>query len=228
MPCRSPKLGTSSHEGTSGTGWHAIFGHGRPARARTSAGRSLRWRTSCRRAREPRPSAAVGHVSAPPTQARRALAGSAVARRQLLLPVSDNYFCRRRGSKGSVPEDPGALGFMIGGRSLAVTSFLSPISSVADPPRRWLVGACGNRAAISKDLWARLRVHGSVSVHRLFMTPPLTMARRLCRGVSRVPCDSSARRTRAARNGGRADRSRRRSPSDREKSAPSGRTRDCS
>jgi hypothetical protein len=33
----------------------------------------------------------------------------ASARRQLLLPVSDNYFCRRRVGKG-VTLDPGALG----------------------------------------------------------------------------------------------------------------------
>ena len=44
----------------------------------------------------------------------------AVARSQLLLPVSDNYFCRRRGSKGVSPTT-WRHSVVVVGRSVAVT-----------------------------------------------------------------------------------------------------------
>ena len=174
------------------------------------------------------------------------------ARRQLLLPVSDNYFCRRRVGEGARWR-PQRARVIVAGRSLAV-GMRSAWSLLLITKTTMAVGAVGNGPPFSKARWARPRVHGAGSVHGLFgraqpvepqvvdetiVDPEASCAvgfvtrrprldwRRLCRGVWPARSGSWGHRTPAAPSDAPGDRSPRPSPSDRERSDPTARRSDC-
>ena len=136
-----------------------------------------------------------------------------IARRQLLLPGGDNYFCRRRGSKGASPTT-GPRSVVVVGRSVAVKRSAGAPTGAEAPAERPGIQACD--------------IHNRFEGVRFMMSGLPPGETWPCRGVSRARCESWRHRTPAARSDARADRSPRPSPSGRGRSDPSARRSNCS
>ena len=135
------------------------------------------------------------------------------ARRQLLLPVSDNYFCRRRVSKGVSPTT-WRHSVVVVGRSVAVKDVSAGAPAGAEAPAE----IPGMPARESPDRFVGARF--------------MAWARRPdgawpCRGVSRARSGSWGHQIPAGPSDAPGDRSPRPSPSDRGRSDPSARRSDC-
>ena len=173
----------------------------------------------------------------------------AFARRQLLLPVDDNYFCRRRVSEGVSPT-AWRHSVVVVGRSVAVKTIRAGAPSGAEAPAEGEHGASESctpvqvmRSARPPAASSRLQRGRNRSTHRssqgaivdpeaasavVFVTrwPPIGW-RSLFPGASPAQSGNWGHRIPAARSDAPGDRSPRRSPSDPERSDPTAQTSNC-